>query len=170
MDYEFNTSHSSKSVTNSAALFLWISVPFLIFVFLGTVLSLITEQAKFSNAIMALAVSSYGIFIGITIPSQIINHYNRIRVDQHGLLVQVFVFRYVWKYVDWKDVIEVRIIPALDRWGKSQWIIRVRELTYWHKLISRRYGCGSEPGIILTSDLIDREKLLKIVESKLGTK
>ena len=74
------------------------------------------------------------------------------------------------KFVDWEDVLDVKILPLPDRWGKTQWLIKVRELTYWHKLISRHYSCGPEPGIVITSDLIDRERLLKIVENRLKKK
>ena len=98
MEHEFNTTQSSETVTNSALLFLWVSLPLITFVFLGTVFILITGRAKLPNVFIELAISSYGLFLGMTIPMQIINQYNRIRVNKDGLYVRVYVFRYVWNF------------------------------------------------------------------------
>lgn len=170
MDHQFNTSQNSKAVTGSALLFLWISVPLLMYVFLVAIFSLITRQANLPTAFVALALSSYGLFLAITLPLNLINQFNKVRVAKNGLYVEVYVFRYIWKFVDWKDVLELKLLPLPDRWGKPQWLIKVRELTYWHKLISQHYGCGPQPGIVISSDLIDRDKLLDTVEGKLGKK
>jgi hypothetical protein len=167
MDNEFNISANSNSVIRSAKLFLWIAIPLLLFVFVGSIFSLIVGQANLLNALIALILSGYGLFAGVTIPLQIINQYNDVRVANEGLYVRIYIFRYVWKYIDWVDILEVRILPKFDRWGKSQWLIKVNKLTYWHVLISQHYGCGPEPGIVVNSDLIDGERLLKIVEEKL---
>lgn len=167
MDHQFNTSQSSKTASRFALLFLWIFVPLLTYVFLATVVGLITRQANLGNAFVALVVSSYGLYIGLTLPLNLINHYNRVRVAKSGLFVEVYVFRYKWIFVDWKDVLELKLLPLSDPWGKPQWLIKVRELTYWHKLISQHYRCGPQPGIVISSDLIDRDKLLDIVKKKL---
>lgn len=167
MDHQFNTSQNSQPVIRFALLFRLISVPLCIYVFLVTIFSLITRQANLGNAFVALAVSSYGLFLAITLPLNLINQYNRVRVAKNGLYVEIYVFRYIWKFVDWKDVLELKLLPLPDRWGKPQWLIKVRELTYWHKLISQHYRCGPQPGIVISSDLMERDKLLDIVEKKL---
>lgn len=170
MDHEFSISQNSKTVTGSALVFLWVSLSLTSFIFLATLLSLLTGQALLSRALIALAVSGYGFYIGIAIPLQIINHYNSVRITDDGLFVRVFAFRYKWKFVEWKNVKGIKLLPALDRRGESQWLIEVNGLTYWHQLISRRYGANTVSGIVINSDMNDRERLLNLVEKRIKKK
>jgi hypothetical protein len=167
MDYEFKVSKSSKAVVNSALLFFWIALPLIAYVFLESILALITGQANLNNATIALIASAYGLFVVMTVPLQIVNQYNRIRTVKDGLYVEVYIFRYIWKFIDWGDILDLKQLPKHDRWGKPQWLIKVKDLTYWHRWISWQHKSGLVPGIIITSDLIDQEKLLKIVQRKL---
>jgi hypothetical protein len=59
MDNEFNISANSNSVIRSAKLFLWIAIPLLLFVFVGSIFSLIVGQANLLNALIALILSGY---------------------------------------------------------------------------------------------------------------
>jgi hypothetical protein len=167
MNQEFKNSYSSQTVKNVALLFLWIAIPLMVFIFLLSLIALISGQAKYPNVVIALIVSTFGIYSAIAIPFQIINEYNKVRVTEEGLYIQVYLFRYRWKLVKWEDIFDVKLISSPDRWRNPQWIIRVRQLTYWHKLISQRYRCGSGPGIVINSDIKDREKLLDLIQSKL---
>ena len=166
MDHQYNVSRSSKAVINFALLFFWIAVPLTTYLFLATVFALATGQAILNRAIIALIGSTYGLFFAITFPLQTVNHYNRIRVADEGLHVEVYIFRYIWKFVRWDEVLELKLLPRPDRWGKPQWLLRVRHLTYWHRWISWQYQCGSDPGILINSDLINRDKLLTIIEER----
>ncbi len=166
MDHQFNVSKSSKAVINFALLFLWISLPLMAYVILVTVFALIAGQATLDHAIINLFGLLFGLFLAITIPLVIVNQYNRIRVAEEGLYVEVYAFRHIWRLIDWDDILGIRLSPRLDRWGKPQWLIRVKELTFWHRWISWLNNCGSEPSILINSDLIDGVKLLKVIEKK----
>ena len=169
MDHQFNISQSSKSVINFALLFFWISIPIVVYMFLASIWALITGQAILHRAIIGLIVSAYGLFFVFTAPLQIVNQYNRIRVAKEGLYIEVYIIlRYTWKFVAWRDVLDLKLVPRLDRWRKPQWLLKVKELTYWHRWISWQHNCGSGPGILINSDLINRETLLEIVERKLN--
>jgi len=167
MDQQFNTSKSTKSVINFGLLFFSVFISLMAFLFLASIWGLVTGQAILKGAIVVLIGSAYGLFYAITGTLQFVNHYNRIRVAKEGLYVEVYMFRYIWKFVAWEDILDITLLAQLDRWRKPQWLIRVKELTYWHRWISWRYNCGSQPGILISSDLIDREKLLEIIEQRI---
>lgn len=168
MDHQFSISKSSKAVINFALLFFWISFPLLTYMFLLPVYALITGQAVLERAIIVLLGSIWGLITVVTVPLQIVNQYNQVRVTKEGLYVKVYVFRYIWKFIDWNDILDLKLSSWPDRWGKPQWLIIVRGLTYWHRWICLQHGGGLRAGILVNSDLVDREKLLKIIEKKLA--
>jgi len=170
MDSQYNVSQSSKAVINFALLAFWIAVPLTTYMLSVTIYALLTGQAILNRAVIALIVSTYGLFASITLPLQIVNQYNRIRVAKEGLYVEVYAFRYIWKFIRWNEILELRLLPRPDRWGKPQWLVRVKNLTYWHRWISWHYQCGSDPGIVINSDLMNGDKLLKIIDEKLKKK
>ena len=167
MNRQFNITRSSKSIIHLTLLFFWILFSILVYVSWASIWALITGQAILLRAIAVLIGSGYGIFVALIGALQNINQFNRIRVTEEGLYVEVYVLRYIWKLVEWKDVLDIRLLPNLDRWRKPQWLLRVKKLTYWHRWISWRYSCGSEPGIIISSDVVGREELLDIIEQKM---
>lgn len=167
MNHQFNISKSSKSVINFTLLFFWILVSIIAYMFWASLWALITGQAILIRAFIVLIGSAFGFFLVLTGALQNVNQFNRIRVAKEGLYVEIYVLRYIWRLVEWKDVLDIRLLPNLDRWGKPQWLIRVKKLTYWHRWISWRYNCGLEPGILISSDLINREKLLEIIDENL---
>lgn len=168
MDSEFKISQNARPVINFALLFFWLSFPLLIYFFSVSSFALITGQAILNRAVATLLGSLFGLFVAITVPLQIVNQYNKIRVSKDGLYVEVYAFRYIWKFIDWQDVLDLKPLSTVDRWGKQQWVIKVKDLTYWHKWISWQYRCGFSPGILINSDLLNREELLKLIEKRLG--
>jgi hypothetical protein len=168
MNYQYNLSQSSKAVINFSLLFFWILFSIAAYMFLATAFALITGQAIIYRAVIVLIGITYGLLIAVTGLLQIVNHYNRIRVTEEGLYVEVYAFRYVWKFVSWDEVLELKLLTSLDRWRKPQWLLRVRNLTYWHRWVSWYHRCGFNPGIVINSDLIGRDKLLDIIEQKLS--
>jgi len=168
---EFKPGQNTKTIIGFAILFLWISLPLAAYIFLASVISLITLQdVLLSRAFVAIFVSGYGFYIVLRLTLQQINEYNQIRVIKDGLYVRVYVFRYSWKFVEWSDVLGIQLSFALDRWHKPLWLINVRKLTYWHKLLSAQYGSGTQPCIVVSSDIIDRDELLDLIERKLKKK
>lgn len=166
MNNEFKTSDSANIAVYTALIFFWIVLPILTLWFLGNILLLMSGRGDGADLISLFA-AALGLYGVTTTTLQKVNEFSHIRVAKEGLYVRVYKFIYIWQLVEWKDVLDIKISPMLDRWRQSQWIISVRELTYWHKLLSLSYMCGPEPGIVINSDIIDREKLLKIVEKRI---
>ena len=97
-----------------------------------------------------------------------INLHIDIQLREEGLLVRIFAFRFIWKLVPWEEIIRVIPSPRPDRWWKRVWVVQVKRLTLWHRLLSATYFTGWQPGIVITSDLQDREELLKIIRDRVG--
>jgi len=170
MQHHYSVSKSSKAIVNFALLFFWISSLIGAYMFLVTVFALITGQAVLYRAGIGLIGTAYFLFLASTMSLPIVNQYNRIRVAEEGLYVEVYAFRFIWKLVRWEEILEVKLLPILDRWRKPQWLLRVKNLTYWHRWISWYYRCGSDPGIVINSDLINGDALLNIIDEKLSEK
>jgi hypothetical protein len=166
-DNEFRCSDSANVAVYTALIFFWLAFPITTFAFLGNILVLILGKGNGDNFINVL-VSALALYIVAEATSQMVNQYSHIRVAKEGLYIRVYQWKFIWKLVEWKDVLDVRLSPRLDRWKKSQWVISVRELTYSHKLLSSQLMCGPEPGIVVSSDIINWRELLKIVEERIG--
>jgi hypothetical protein len=117
-----------------------------------------------ARAVWAELATLFGsILFLLTILPMMINTHTEVQVVEEGLLVRVFVFRFLWKFVPWEDVVKITKSPRPDRWWKKVWIVQVKQLTLWHRMLSASYLAGWQPGIAITSDLQGREELLKII-------
>ena len=104
------------------------------------------------------------LILGVPVGS---NQYNRIRVVEGGLQVRIFVFWYFWKFIPWEEITGVDISPRLDRNQASVFVIKVKRLTVWHSGNSQLYWVGSQPGILVTSEMYNRFELLAIIDQHL---
>lgn len=163
----FHVSKTAKPIAIPAIFFFWFSLLLTTFAFWGSVLDLANIQDGLGNKIAVLLVSILGVYIAFSGPLSLANQFNTIRVNDDGLHIQVYAFRYIWKFVAWKDVQSIKLAPRLDRWGRSQWLVKVNKLTYWHRIISQYYGCGPEPVFVINSDLDGWDELIEIIEDKL---
>ena len=102
----------------------------------------------------------------LAFPPAVVNTHTEIQVREKGMLVRVFVFRFVWKLIPWDDVVRIIKSPRPDRWWKPVWVVQVKRLTFWHRLLSASHLTGWQPGIVLTSDLQNREELLKVIRER----
>ncbi len=166
MNNEFRSSDSANIAVYTTLIFFWIALPIITLAFLGNLLLLMSGRGDADNVI-SVFVATLALYVVTVSTFQTVNQYSHIRVEKDGLYIRVYKLRYTWQLVEWRDVLDIRISPRLDRWRKTQWIISVRELTYWHQLLSSSLQCGPEPGIVVSSDIIDGEKLLKIVEKRI---
>jgi hypothetical protein len=167
MDKIFRVSNSAKSIITSALFGFWISFPLTIFIFGKSVFDVLNTQAERGNNLFVLLVSILGVYVAFTGPLSIVNQFNEIRVNDDGLYIRVYKFRYIWEFVKWKDVYEIRLSSKPDRWGLSQWLVKVNNLTYWHRVISQQFQSGTGSVLVLNSELMDREDLIEIIERKL---
>ncbi|MBN2548107.1 MAG: hypothetical protein JXB15_03030 [Anaerolineales bacterium] len=108
----------------------------------------------------------FGAYVVFHIP-ELVNQYNRIRVADEGLYVRVFIYRFIWMFLPWSEIIDTEIAPILDRWMKPMFVIKVKKLTSWHKYLGQQYGVGFHPVILLASDLENRSELLRYINEKL---
>jgi hypothetical protein len=102
----------------------------------------------------------------LTFVPMVVNTHIDIQLREEGLLVRIFAFRFIWKLVPWEEIIRVTPSPRPDRWWRRVWVVQVKRLTLWHRLLSATYFTGWQPGIVITSDLQDREELLKIIRDR----
>lgn len=170
MKREFKNSEKSKTNVYFALFFFWFSLLIILYGFLGNLFGLmvgLTAGKITTDNLINLLWLTFAIFIVLTGPLQIVNQYSHVRVTEEGLYVRVYKFRYFWKLIKWDEVLEVKLSPLLDRWKGIQWVISVKNLTYWHWALSMQLRCGPQPGIIVTSDMVDGDKLIKIVKEKI---
>jgi hypothetical protein len=103
----------------------------------------------------------------LTFLPMMVNTHTEIQVREEGLLARVFVFCFIWKLIPWEDIIKITKSPRPDRWWKGTWIVQVKRLTFWHRLLSMTYLTKWQPGIVITSDLQGHEELLQIIQAQL---
>jgi hypothetical protein len=164
---EFGINNSTQLLTTVPIVIFWIAFSLLAIMSLTTILQIVTGIYFEKNTVMDLIGLFFGVLIVLTLPFQIVNQFNSIKVSKEGLYVKVFIFYYQWKLVPWNEIYEVKISPLLDRWKKPIWCIKVKNLTYIHSLLSQQYQTGVGYSIIITSETQNRDELLDIVNAYL---
>lgn len=106
----------------------------------------------------------------IVVVMPMINICNKVQVLEKGLRVRIFTGLFYWKFIPWKDIIGIKPSPKLQFRLLFVWVIKVKHLTFLHRLLSETYRTGSQPGIIITSDMKGGEELLKIIQDHLPNK
>ncbi len=133
--------------------------------FFGILIRLLMGDVSMNDGIEPILGSLLSFIFAFLTTHPIINQYNIVRVAENGLYVRVFLFFYKWVFIPWEHIEEVKLSPRLDSWYKPIWVIMVKKLTFIHVLLSEQYLTGARPGIIITSNIKNREKLLDIVQS-----
>ncbi len=122
---------------------------------------------------LSMVVSYVAVFIacvyGLALLLAQINQYNTIRIMEGGLRITTFGPFLFWKFIPWQDIISLGIAPQKDRWGQPVWVIKVKELTWWHKYLAKMFQMGPNPMITLTSDMEDRELLVELIKQNCPT-
>lgn len=97
---------------------------------------------------------------------EFINCFNSLRISKEGLSVRVFVLPFYWKWkkLSWSDVGSIEETAKIDRSLAPIWIIKVRNLSHWHKLLGQRYKVTPCEVIIISSEMENRQKLLERLE------
>jgi hypothetical protein len=160
---EFSYKHSGALLNVLPLFWAWVIFPFVLLLLVAFTFVHVATQLLTVKDLMDFLALCAASMISLILPHQIINQYNTIQVFDNGLRVRVFSFIFKWKFIEWNGVVGIESSKVVDRWRKNVWVIIVKELTFWHRLLSRIYRINSYPAIILTSDLEEREKLLDIV-------
>ncbi len=146
------------------ALFFWIIFSFISIMLMMSFVAIIIDFQKIGILLEDIIGLILGAFVILVIPTSLINQFSSIRVTEYGLHIQIFIFYYKWIFIPWSDVIEIRLSPLYDRWKKPVWVIKVRQATYINRILSFYYRTGTGYGVIVTSDIKNREQMLKAIE------
>lgn len=118
--------------------------------------------------------SFIGIGFGIVIPKYLpnllrpeINAYSIVRVLKNGLIVRVFARGFDWKFIPWKDVIDVMPSPRVFPNGLLYWVIKINALEETHNIIGKKFGDGTSPAILLGTYYKNRDKLMDIINENI---
>jgi hypothetical protein len=96
-----------------------------------------------------------------------VNSASNVKVTPHGLRVQVYAWFFYWRSVPWSEILDVADTSKFDRRGARIQVIKVRRLSRWHRQLSLFYNTGSQPVIVLTSEMQGREQLVALVREHL---
>lgn len=143
-----------------------ILVPVSVFVLFSYLLMAIMGENFSENGVtemvMMLCLLAYS--LAFFFPS--INDYNKIKVHQNGLKIQVFNFYFYWRDISWSEVVSIRKSLRPDRKLNSIWLIQIKNLTIWHRFLGLQHMLRWSPVIVLTSDLENREQLIDLIRAK----
>jgi hypothetical protein len=167
-EVEFRIYEKSRSVLILPKILFWVAFPLLSLALLGNLVNIISGGFELDRTFLDFIATCFGILLVMILPFQLINQYNSIRTTKNGLYLNIYVFTHQWKFIPWEDVLEIKLSPLLDRWRNPIWVIKVKQLTYWHSLLSQYYRVNAGPGIVLTSDLKNRDMLLDIISKRLS--
>lgn len=87
--------------------------------------------------------------------------YPNFRISNTGLIVQVFVFW--WVFIPWKDVQEIRS----SLWGTSR-LVFVRRLTPIHRIYGWIFGLTPRPAFMITRRIQGYDKAVKTIQRNTG--
>lgn len=122
-----------------------------IFAFAATGESDITHLASLLGYFLLLALYSLAIS----------SAYPNFRISNTGLIVQVFVFW--WVFIPWRDVQEIRS----SLWGTSK-LVFVRRLTLIHRIYGWIFGLTPRPAFVITRRIQDHDKAVKTIQRNRG--
>jgi len=95
--------------------------------------------------------------------------YTEVIVGKEGMKVRVFIFK--WIFIPWQDVLDVTVPPIPGGNDPNLWrFIRVRRLTFFHRLVSICYLTGLKPVLIIGKQIEGYEELIQTIEEHVAKK
>jgi hypothetical protein len=169
-DMEFSPGNSTRLHLAVVSFSLYVVGPTIIFLLFAAALeifvSLLNAKPIPSERLVETVFLLLGLYAIYWSPV-FVNQHNVIRVNDGGLSVRIFTWRYNWRLIPWDDVIDVELLPRLDPWNQPMWGILVKSLTPWHKYLGKFYGAGKYPVILLSSQLENRDLLIDMIIEKI---
>lgn len=99
------------------------------------------------------------IFLGCTL----LTLYTEVVVTEEGMKVRVFIFK--WVFIPWEDVLDITVTPIPGCNDPNLWrFVRVRRLTFFHRLASICYLTGLKPVLIINKHMEGYEELIRTIE------
>jgi len=95
----------------------------------------------------------------------ILNVFPDIGVSEKGLHVRFFLVK--WLFIPWHEVIGLAIAPITASSKTSVYVIQVRKLTIWHRILGFLVGSGTGSGIAFPSNIDGFKQLTEELESHL---
>jgi hypothetical protein len=145
-----------------------------VFIIAFTPLTLLSAAGALAGLILVLSGSpigevgflggfAFGAFGGGLLLVLFTNTEPNIRISDRGVAVQSFLFWYI--FVPWQDVKEIRktILP-----GSKSYLIVVRRLTPFHRLIGWTHGYTFQPAFVIRKGLIGYDEAVKLIKQKTG--
>ncbi|MBU0494686.1 MAG: hypothetical protein KKA73_06765 [Chloroflexi bacterium] len=93
----------------------------------------------------------------------VLNMFPDLGISEEGLHVQFFAVS--WRCVPWQDVIGLSIVPATASTTTPVYVIRVRKLTIWHRVLG--FFMGSGTSIAFSSDIMKHDRLVKELKTRI---
>lgn len=116
-----------------------------------------TTESDVTHAASLLGYFLLLVFYSLTISSG----YPNFRISNTGLMVQVFVFW--WVFIPWRDVQEIRS----SLWGTSK-LVFVQRLTLIHRIYGWIFGLTPRPAFVITRRLQGYDKAVKTIQRNTG--
>lgn len=103
-------------------------------------------------------------WIPLIIGCTLLTLYTEVIVTEAGMKVRVFIFK--WVFIPWEDVLGITVTPIPGGNDPNLWcFIRVRRLTFFHRLASICYLTGLQPVLIIGKQIEGYEELMQIIEA-----
>lgn len=161
-------------VVSIGALYMGLSIALL--TILRKVLVLLTTtdlpSADLQSTLVDMVATLFFALAVLVVTFSMANQYPSVQVKPEGLLVRVFLWRFVWLLVYWGEIEEVISAPRKyyqpGRASQRVYIIRANHLSPWLCLVSSMWHCGWRPGILLLPDMERREELLNTIRSHIS--
>jgi hypothetical protein len=153
-------------------IYIWLPVfgfyVFVFTIFLFIVLNLIPvifDQISFIESNIFLF--AIGLAIVLALVPMDINKYSDLRVIDEGIFVRTFNFVYSWKFIPWDYVTEIKKIRISVPIQTTAWIVPVRNLGLYHKLLGFRYGFGFRSCILISQEIENVDELITKIKEEL---
>jgi len=94
---------------------------------------------------------------------------NEFQIENDGIKVSIFFL--FWVFIPWEDVLEITTLklPGYSNPNMIR-VLRVRNLTIFHRLASFLYFAGLHPIMIISNQLINFEDFINTIETKLESR
>lgn len=165
-DQTFSYKNNGCLARGIPILMVTILVPVTVFVLLSYLLMAMMGENFSKNGVTELIIMLCILAYALVFLFPSVNEYNKIKVHQDGLKIQVFNFYFYWMDISWSEVISIRKSLRPDRKLNSIWLIQIKSLTIWHRFLGLQHMLRWSPVIVLTSDLENRELLLDVIREK----
>lgn len=96
-----------------------------------------------------------------------LNEHPLIEVGEEGIRIKVFNWIFMWRFIPWQDVLGLEHKGSENTWGMPTILVKIKNLTYWHKILGNKYEVKNDPIIPLAWGLIQRDELCDYINKNI---